>query len=133
MPSGYSMDDPILGTKDLDDQYITDAWLIDRFVGNTLLTWGINSFGGLGNGTVSYYSSPIQIGALTNWKQVAGGFYQTASINTDGTLWTWGTNQSGQLGTGNSTSRSSPGQIGTDTDWVNTVTSLYSTTAIKQV
>jgi len=34
---------------------------------------GNNALGQLGNGTTTSYSSPIQVGALTNWKQIAGG------------------------------------------------------------
>jgi len=39
----------------------------------TLWTWGRNSYGQLGDNTVVYKSSPIQVGALTNWDKVAGG------------------------------------------------------------
>ena len=66
--SGY---DPISqDAVDLDSQYITDSWLVDRFVGNTLMAWGNNGNGQLGDGTVVSKSSPIQIGSLTNWKLV---------------------------------------------------------------
>jgi alpha-tubulin suppressor-like RCC1 family protein len=53
---------------------------------STLWTWGRNKtnydvFGSLGDGTTLNRSSPVQIGALTNWVQVAAGGYQTAAIN----------------------------------------------------
>ena len=43
MPSNFTKDDPIFGTVDLDDAYITDAWLVDQFVGNQLITFGTNN------------------------------------------------------------------------------------------
>ena len=46
----------------------------ELFLNSGLYEWGYNPYGQLGNGTTSYYSSPIQVGSLTNWKQVAGGF-----------------------------------------------------------
>ena len=86
----------------------------------TLWTWGYNSSGQLGNNTASttvYYSSPIQVGSLTNWKQVAAGHDHTAAITTNGTLWTWGRNNYGQLGNNTINYFSSPIQVGTLTNW----------------
>ena len=62
-------------------------------------------------------SSPIQIGTLTTWSQVACGYEFSAAIKTDGTLWTWGRNGSGQLGNGSTNNTSSPMQVGTLTNW----------------
>ena len=38
----------------------------------TLWGWGLNTNGKLGDGTTVGKSSPVQIGQLTNWKQVSG-------------------------------------------------------------
>lgn len=84
----------------------------------TLWTWGKNSnigAGGLGN--VTLYSSPKQVGSLTNWLYIAGGRYNCSAIKTDGTMWRWGLNSQGQLGLGNQTNLSSPVQLGAFTDW----------------
>jgi alpha-tubulin suppressor-like RCC1 family protein len=90
----------------------------------TLWGWGFNSAGGsagsggaLGDGTITPKSSPVQIGTLTDWKQISCGYHHTAAIKTDGTLWAWGFNSSGQLGTSNTTSVSSPVQVGNQTNW----------------
>ena len=117
MPSNYLTPDPIQGTVDLDDRFITDAWLVDQFVGGTLFGWGSNSSGQIGNGFDVSYSSPIQIGSLNNWRQVYCGDSSTGSIKTDGTLWTWGRNNNGQLGNGTTINYSSPIQIGALTGW----------------
>ena len=76
--------------------------------------WG---WGGFANGSLAIdqtsgnYSSPVQIGANTNWKTPTG-------IKTDGTLWSWGENNTqGQVGDNTRIDRSSPVQIGTNTNW----------------
>ena len=83
MPSNYLTNDPIQGTVDLDDRFITDAWLVDQFVGGTLFSGGFNLYGQIGNNTTVYYSSPIQIGLLTNWKQVSVGGNHAACVKSD--------------------------------------------------
>jgi len=84
----------------------------------TLWSWGGNPYGQLGLGNTTYYSSPKQVGALTNWsKATNGGNYFSLATKTDGTLWSWGVNASGQLGLGNTTYYSSPKQVGSSTNW----------------
>jgi alpha-tubulin suppressor-like RCC1 family protein len=117
MASNYTKDDPVFGTIDLDDQYVTDSWLIDKYVGGQLWAWGENGYGQLGQGNTTYYSSPVQVGNLNNWKQISAGQTCSIAIKTDGTLWSWGWNSTGQLGQGNTTNYSSPVQVGALTVW----------------
>jgi alpha-tubulin suppressor-like RCC1 family protein len=84
---------------------------------STLWTWGINDYGQLGLGDIVSRSSPVQVGALVNWRQVATGRYHTLAVKTDGTLWAWGRNEGGQLGLGNVILYSSPVQVGSLTNW----------------
>jgi len=97
----------------------------------TLWSWGNNTFGQLGNGNTTYYSSPIQIGALTNWKQVTNGQAFSVAMKTDGTLWAWGENFWGNLGNGTRTNYSSPIQVGTLTNWKQVAGGLSFTGAVK--
>jgi alpha-tubulin suppressor-like RCC1 family protein len=99
----------------------------------TLWTWGFNSNGQLGDNSVTSRSSPVQtVSGGTNWKQVAGGYLNTAAIKTDGTLWTWGRNTEGQLGDNTTTHRSSPVQtVSGGTNWKQVDNGLYHTVAIK--
>lgn len=84
----------------------------------TMWVWGRNDNGGsLGLGNLTNYSSPVQLGALTNWSKISAGNFYAVALKTDGTMWAWGTNGSGQLGQGNTTDRSSPVQIGALTTW----------------
>ena len=46
----------------------------------TLWGCGYNTNGQLGDGTRVHKSSPVQIGSLTNWKQVSNGGGHTAAI-----------------------------------------------------
>jgi alpha-tubulin suppressor-like RCC1 family protein len=98
-----------------------------------LYAWGAGRSGALGNGSTTDRSSPVQIGALTDWLVLAGGGYYAAGIKTNGTLWTWGRNSSGNLGHGNFTEYSSPKQVGALTNWatVTCSTFLLSTLAVK--
>jgi alpha-tubulin suppressor-like RCC1 family protein len=83
----------------------------------TLWSWGSNSHGQLGLGSLTSYSSPVQVGALTTWSSVSAGIYCALAIKTDGTLWSWGQGANAQLGLGNTSSYSSPVQVGALTDW----------------
>ena len=98
----------------------------------TLWLWGRNSYGQLGDNTLTHRSSPVQTTAFgTNWKQISAT-YHTAAIKTDGTLWTWGWNSNGQLGDNTTTSRSSPVQTVTfGTNWKQVACGGFQTAAIK--
>jgi len=98
----------------------------------TLWAWGEGAAGMLGDGTTVTKSSPIQIGALTDWMQVSSGQSFTMAVKTDGTLWAWGLNNVSQLGLGDTTNRSSPVQIGALTDWLKVACGGSHTVAIKQ-
>ncbi len=94
---------------DIEDYFITDYELIDRYIGDTLWSWGRNSYGQLGVNNTTSRSTPVTtlLGG-TNWKSIAGGENHTIALKTDGSLWSWGLNTSGQLGVNDTTSRSTP-------------------------
>jgi len=96
-----------------------------------LYSWGRNDSGELGLGDTTDRSSPVQVGSLTNWSDIDGGYSYTVAIKTDGTLWSWGANGSGQLGLGDTTDRSSPLQVGSLTDWSNISSGTKQLLAIK--
>jgi alpha-tubulin suppressor-like RCC1 family protein len=85
----------------------------------TLWTWGNNSAGQLGDGTIAKKSSPVQIGSLTNWKSVTAQTNTSHALKTDGTLWGWGMNDNatGFICDGTAVNKSSPVQIGSLTSW----------------
>jgi alpha-tubulin suppressor-like RCC1 family protein len=96
-----------------------------------LYAWGSNNSGRLGLNDTTNRSSPVQVGALTDWAQVATGGYHTACVKTNGTLFTWGLNNNGQLGLNDATNRSSPVQVGALTNWAQVSAGLFSTACVK--
>ena len=95
-------------------QYSTIATKTD----GTLWSWGGNRYGELGlNVNTTQYSSPKQVGALTNWLQPQNAYGGSGCVKTDGTLWMWGYGSYGALGLGNRTYYSSPKQVGSLTNW----------------
>jgi alpha-tubulin suppressor-like RCC1 family protein len=99
----------------------------------TLWTWGYNGYGTLGNGASGAgASTPIQIGALSVWTQVACGSFHTAAIQSPGTLWAWGLNDQGQLGLNTTTGTfNSPVQVGALSTWTQLSCGYNFTTAIQ--
>jgi len=99
-----------------------DFWSLAVKTDGTLWAWGKNSpnYGVLGLGNLTNYSSPKQVGALTNWSKVftSHGQWGSFAVKTDGTLWAWGRGITyGILGLGNLTNYSSPVQVGALTNW----------------
>jgi alpha-tubulin suppressor-like RCC1 family protein len=86
----------------------------------TIWSWGNNSQGQLGqNVAVSVLrSSPVQIGADTNWSNVSCASAAVGAIRTTGALWSWGSNSTGSLGLSDTINRSSPVQVGSGTGWI---------------
>jgi alpha-tubulin suppressor-like RCC1 family protein len=67
------------------------------------------------------FSSPIQIGALTNWQKVqhSNTHRWACALKTDGTLWTWGNGTTYYAtGQGSTADRSSPVNIGSGVTWI---------------
>jgi alpha-tubulin suppressor-like RCC1 family protein len=94
---------------DIESYFITEYWLIDQYVGDTLWTWGSNSAAQTGTNSNITKSTPVTtFSGGTTWKQVACGDQHTAAVKTDGTLWVWGYNFYGQLGNNTTLTRSTP-------------------------
>ena len=89
----------------------------------TIWGWGTNSNGsnGLNEGSgFGNKSSPVQIGALTNWASIRSRQFGCAAVKTDGTMWGWGSGRAdlfGTTGDGTDINRSSPVQVGALTNW----------------
>lgn len=97
----------------------------------TLWSWGYGASGQLGLNSTTDYSSPVQVGSLTNWLQVSAGNYTTGAVKTDGTIWVWGANPFGNLGIGGTTTQSSPVQVGALTNWASVSAGRYYFQAVK--
>lgn len=71
---------------------------VARKTDGTLWGWGDGASYVFANGATTDYSSPIQIGAATDWVDVYASSSVTGAIKTNGTVWTTGNTGSGQLG-----------------------------------
>jgi alpha-tubulin suppressor-like RCC1 family protein len=82
----------------------------------TVVSWGRNNYGQLGNNNVSDSTVPVNIttvGSL-NGRTVAtlaAGSDHSLALCSDGTLLSWGRNTNGQLGDGSNTDRSIPVEV----------------------
>lgn len=65
----------------------------------SLLCWGGNAEGQVGNGSTAPALQPIEIGD-GDWTFVPAGSFNTCAIDTEDRLWCWGANESGQTGAG---------------------------------
>lgn len=128
MPSNFQVNGTDTDNIFLDRTYTT---LDSVTVPGSIWSWGINSQGQLGHNDIISKSSPVQVGSLTNWKQVSTSSLHTLSTKQDGTLWSWGYNPYGQLGLSDTTKRSSPVQVGALTNWKQVSCGSRHTVAVK--
>ncbi len=77
----------------------------------TVLIWGSNMNGQLGNVTSTTRSTPSNVSTLTGIDKISAGLDFTMALKQDGTVWTWGDNFYGQLGDGTAAMRSMPVQV----------------------
>src|SRR5262249_39952156 len=75
----------------------------------TVMAWGDNSNGQLGNGTTTSSDVPVAVQGLTNVKAIAAGDLFSVAVLANGTVMTWGRNSVGQLGNGGSKGEDVPG------------------------
>jgi alpha-tubulin suppressor-like RCC1 family protein len=100
----------------------------------TVWGWGRNSYGQLGDNTVTCKSSPVSVvGGFTDWCQVSAGSAHSLGVRTGGTAWAWGRGSLGELGTDNTTCRSSPvSVVGGFTNWCQVSAGRFSSLGVRQ-
>lgn len=64
----------------------------------TVWSWGQNTWGQLGDGTITDRAIPVQVDGLTNISAIASGGRHNLALAQDGTVWAWGESSCGQLG-----------------------------------
>lgn len=90
----------------------TSSYAIDA--AGKVWSWGDNSYGQLGDGTIIPRSSPAAVSLGTGLppvKFISPGDRHAMVLASDSTVWGWGRNSDGQLGNGTTTSSNSPTKI----------------------
>lgn len=69
----------------------------------TVVCWGRNDFGQLGNGTTTNSNRPVVVTGLTSIVEIALGLDHTCARSSTNAVYCWGRNQLGQVGVGSAT------------------------------
>lgn len=76
--------------------------------GGTVVCWGDNRYGGIGDGSTTNRTTPVAVSGLSGAVAVAAGTTHGCAIKTDKTVVCWGENGFGQLGDGTTTDHLTP-------------------------
>ncbi|MER5183161.1 Ig-like domain repeat protein [Streptomyces sp. NPDC002896] len=79
----------------------------------SVLAWGDNSYGQLGDGTTTRRTEPVTVSLPTGTTVTAldSGDDHTVALTSDGQVLAWGYNRYGQVGDGTTTNRSEPVEV----------------------
>jgi RHS repeat-associated protein len=99
----------------------------------TVVAWGDNSDGELGDNSTTSSSTPVAVSGLTGVVEISAGANFSVAVKNDGTVWTWGDNGSGQLGRGpgNYTSSTVPVQASGLSGVVDAAAGAFHAVAVK--
>ncbi len=78
---------------------------------NTVVAWGSNTYGQLGNGTKTTSRLPVPVSVLTDVTAIAAGGEFSLALDSNGNVWAWGNNSKGQLGINSTVASSTPEQV----------------------
>lgn len=94
-------------------------------------TWGVNTYGQLGDNTVLAKSSPIAVVGGHSFVQIAAKFQAFHALKSNGSVWGWGYNAQGNLGDGTIINRSSPVAVVGGHSFVSICSGYASSLALK--
>jgi alpha-tubulin suppressor-like RCC1 family protein len=78
---------------------------------STVMCWGSNEYGQLGDGTTTDSFTPVSVPGITNVTSIALGYFHSCAVLIDATVVCWGWNNRGQLGDGTTTDRNTPVEV----------------------
>jgi alpha-tubulin suppressor-like RCC1 family protein len=71
-----------------------------RRANGTVVCWGLNRYGSLGNGGDVPSATPVPVAGLTDVVEISVGAWHSCARRGDGSVMCWGANDSGQIGDG---------------------------------
>ncbi|KPA19270.1 chromosome condensation regulator RCC1, partial [Candidatus Magnetomorum sp. HK-1] len=77
----------------------------------TVLSFGYNQHGQLGNDTMIDNLIPAPIFGVHDFVKIDTRYYHAIALQNDGSVWTWGWNSKGQLGNGETTDQFAPMEV----------------------
>lgn len=99
--------------------------------GGTVLSWGDNDHGQLGDGTRTDRATPVAVANLSAVVAVSAGGDHSLALKSDGTVWAWGNGSGGKLGSGGSADRTTPVQVANLTGAVAVSAGLTHSVAVR--
>lgn len=100
----------------------------------SLLAWGANSAGQVGNGSTVNALSPVAVAGVDSVTSLDGGVAHSVATTADGEVWGWGQGVRGQLDRGGTTPSLTPAIIASELGTVTLVTSGdYHVLALEEV
>jgi alpha-tubulin suppressor-like RCC1 family protein len=89
---------------------VAAGWMhtLARGSGNSVVAWGYNSDGQVGDSTSTNRTTPVTVPGLSNITMIAAGYFHSFAVKNDGSVWGWGRNGNGQLGNDDTDTQLSP-------------------------
>jgi hypothetical protein len=87
--------DAVMGYHTATNQQVLYSGTPASALTGSVFAWGDNTYGQLGNGTLTSSRTPVQAGNLSGVMAIAGGFAHSLALKSDGTAWAWGWNNYG--------------------------------------
>jgi alpha-tubulin suppressor-like RCC1 family protein len=99
---------PVPGVSEVKDVSAGGLYSLALLNNGTVMAWGANEFGQLGNGSTTGSYIPALVSGLSGVSAISAGTNHSLALLSNGTVVSWGANEFGQLGNGRTTGSDVP-------------------------